>query len=62
MMMRDRKKDAKGHMMRGLSRNQICIGVATDKKHTICFVEGFGKPSQKCSYETFSNHRKSQIA
>lgn len=58
LMMRDRKKDAKGHMMRGLSRNQICIGVATDKKHTICFVEGFGKPSQKCSYETFSNHIK----
>ena len=27
--------------------------LATDKKHTICFVEGFGKPSQKQSYNTF---------
>ena len=43
-------------LLRGLSRNQICIGVATDKKHTICFFEGYGKPSQKRSYETFINH------
>ncbi len=42
--------------MRGLSRNQICIGVATDKKHTICFVEGLGKPSQKRSYDTFKDY------
>lgn len=56
LMMRDRKTDGDGHLLRGLSRNQICIGVATDKKHTICFVEGFGKPSQKSSYETFKNH------
>ena len=56
LMMRDRQKDDNGHLMRGLSRNQICIGVATDKKHTVCFVEGFGKPSQKRSYDTFKEH------
>ena len=56
LMMRDRQKDNNGHLMRGLSRNQICIGVATDKKHTVCFVEGFGKPSQKRSYDTFKEH------
>lgn len=56
LMMRDRKRDQNGNLMRGLSRNQICIGVATDRKHTICFVEGYGKPSQKSSYETFKNH------
>ena len=42
-----------GHKLRGLSRNQICIGVATDGFHTIFLVEGTGKPSQKKSYETF---------
>lgn len=56
LMMKDRKRDQNGNLMRGLSRNQICIGVATDRKHTICFVEGYGKLSQKSSYETFKNH------
>lgn len=56
IIMRERKRDENGNFLRGLSRNQICIGVATDKKNTICFVEGFGKPSQKRSYETFKNH------
>lgn len=56
LMMRDRVRDDEGKLLRGLSRNQICIGVATDKTHTICFAEGFGKPSQKRSYETFKEH------
>ena len=55
-MMRERVRDESGRLLRGLSRNQICIGVATDKKHTICFVEGFGKPSQKRSYDAFKDH------
>jgi transposase-like protein len=50
----DRKED--GTKYRGLSHNQICIGVATDKRNTICFVEGVGKPSQKKCFETFSSH------
>lgn len=58
LIMRARVRDENGNLLRGLSRNQICIGVATDKKHTICFVEGFGKPSQKRSYETFQKHIK----
>lgn len=44
LIMRDKVRDENGNLLRGLSRNQICIGVATDKKHTICFVEGFGNP------------------
>lgn len=56
LMMRERVRNESGRLLRGLSRNQICIGVATDKKHTICFVEGFGKPSQKRSYDAFKNH------
>lgn len=58
LMMRDRVRNENGNLLRGLSRNQICIGVATDKKHTICFVESFGKPSQKRSYETFRKYIK----
>jgi transposase-like protein len=50
----DRKED--GTKYRGLSHNQICIGAATDKRNIICFVEGFGKPSQRKSFQAFSNH------
>ena len=50
----DRKED--GTKYRGLSHNQICIGVATDKQNVVCFVEGFGKISQRKSFQTFSTH------
>jgi hypothetical protein len=49
-----------GSKLRGLSNNQICIGVATDKKQTIFLVEGMGKPSQKKTYDTFRSHIKPQ--
>lgn len=49
-----RNKD--GSKLRGLSNNQICIGVATDKQNTIFQVEGTGKPSQKKTYDAFINH------
>jgi DNA-directed RNA polymerase subunit RPC12/RpoP len=49
------RKDS-GDKLRGLSQNQICIGVATDKKQTLLLVEGFGKPSQKKTYDAFKNH------
>ena len=42
-----------GSKLRGISKNQIRIGVATDKVNTIFLVEGKGKPSQKKTYETF---------
>ena len=51
-----RKDD--GNKLRGLSQNQICIGVGTDKKQTLFLVEGNGKPSQKKTFETFHNHIK----
>jgi len=47
-----------GKKLRGLSQNQICIGVATDKKYSLFFVEGTGKPSQKKTFEAFRNHIK----
>ena len=49
-----RKDD--GNKLRGLSQNQICIGVATDKKYSLFLIEGTGKPSQKKTFETFRNH------
>ena len=52
--------NADGTKLRGLSRNQICIGVATDKKYTLFLVEGTGKPSQKKTCNTFKNHIKSK--
>lgn len=45
-----------GDKLRGLSQNQICIGVATDKRNTLFLVEGTGKPSQKKTYEAFREH------
>lgn len=50
----ERKED--GTKYRGLSHNQICIGSATDKQNIICFVEGFGQPSQRKSFQTFAEH------
>ena len=47
-----------GDKLRGLSRNQICIGVATNKQYTIFLVEGTGKPSQKKTVEAFRSHVK----
>jgi hypothetical protein len=41
-----------------LSRNQICIGVATDKQRTVFLVEGKGKPSQKKTLDVFRSHIK----
>jgi len=45
-----------GDKLRGLSNNQICIGVATDKERCVLLVEGTGKPSQKNTCSAFINH------
>ena len=44
-----------GSKLRGISRKQIRIGVATDKTNTVFLVEGKGKPSQSKTWETFGN-------
>jgi transposase-like protein len=44
--------------LRGLSQNQICIGVATYKQYSLFLVMGTGQPSQKQIFETFRNHIK----
>ena len=45
-----------GKKFRGLSSNQMCIGVVCDKDRTLCIFEGYGKPSQKKTYESFKDH------
>lgn len=45
-----------GSKLRGISQNQIRIGVATDKRQTVFLVEGVGKPTQKKTYEIFKSH------
>ena len=50
----DCKED--GTKFRGLSHNQICIGVGTDRVNVVCLVEGLGKPSQKKTFDTFKTH------
>ena len=52
----DMELNEDGSKPRGLSRNQICIGVACDDIHVYCVLEGFGKPSQKKTYEAFKDH------
>lgn len=56
VMTKDRVLNEDGSSPRGLSRNKICVGVATDKKNTVIIAEGFGKPSQQMSYEAFISH------
>ena len=53
------KKREDGKEYRGLSENQICIGVACTKNEVVCVAEGKGKPSQKRTWEAFSSHIES---
>lgn len=54
VMPRDRVLNEDGTSHRGLSHNKICVGMATNKRNTI--AEGYGKPSQKMSYDSFIKH------
>lgn len=56
-----RKADAvrkNGKLLRGISRNKMCIGVAADNKHIYCQYEGNGKPDSERTKNTFINHIK----
>ena len=50
----ERRSDGKEY--RGVSRNQICIGIAYDGSHVYCCILGHGKPSQKAVYNGFKDH------
>lgn len=51
-------KTKDGKQLRGLSRNQYCIGIGYDGKNIIALVEGLGKTSTKLTWKTFSSHIK----
>ena len=45
-----------GTKPRGLSKNQLCIGVACTDTKILCLFEGNGKPSKKKTYPVFKDH------
>ena len=50
----ERKPD--GTEYRGQSRNQMCIGIACDARHSVFIFEGYGKTSKKKTLDAFSSH------
>ena len=48
--------DKNGNLLRGLSRNQMCIGVACTCTQCICLYECNGKPSEEETFDTFKSH------
>lgn len=52
----DIARSASGKKLRGLSQNQLCIGVACDKQQIVCLLEGTGRPSKKKTYNAFKDH------
>jgi transposase-like protein len=42
-----------GKQYRGISRNQICIGIACDKSRVICRILGNGKPTRQAVLDAF---------
>ena len=54
---RDIQTKADGLQYRGLSRNQICIGIGCDLSgHIYCTIEGYGKTSSSKTIDAFSHH------
>jgi transposase-like protein len=43
-----------GKQYRGISRNQICIGIACDKHQVVCRILGNGKPTRQAVLDAFS--------
>jgi hypothetical protein len=45
-----------GTKPRGLSKNQLCIGVVCTKSHILCLLEGTGQPTARKAYMVFGSH------
>lgn len=52
------EKRPDGKEYRGLSRKQMCIGIACDKDNAVFVFEGSGKTSKKKTLDAFSSHIK----
>lgn len=49
-------KTKDGKKLRGISRNQYCIGIGYDKSNIIAIVECLGKTTTQITKDTFINH------
>jgi len=47
-----------GNKLRGISKDKICVAVATDGFRTVILSEGVSKPSSKSTLETMKSHIK----
>ena len=45
-----------GGKLRGLSRNQLCVGVACTEERILCIFEGNGKPSKRKTLKAFQDY------
>ncbi|MDR1148148.1 MAG: hypothetical protein LBK66_05900, partial [Spirochaetaceae bacterium] len=45
-----------GTRPRGLSKNQLCIGVACTKNRILCLLEGTGQPTSRKAHMAFGGH------
>ena len=52
----DLKLNTDGTKPRGLSTNQLCVGVACTKDTILCILEGKGQPTATKSFKAFKDH------
>ena len=52
----DIKLKPDGTRPRGLSENQLCVGVACTKDRILCLLEGKGQPTARKAYIAFKDH------
>lgn len=55
-VMKSDLKTKDGKKLRGISRNQYCIGIGYDKSRIIATVECLGKTTTQITYDTFITH------
>ena len=53
-VVRSKEATKDGKRLRGISRNKICVGVATDGRNTAAFCENVSKPSKKSTLTAFA--------
>ena len=52
----DIQRTPEGNKLRGLSRNQLCIGVACTDDRILCIFEGNGKPTKRKTLRAFKDY------
>ena len=57
-VVKSKRTNNEGNKLRGISRDKICVAVATDGFYTVILSEGVSKPSSKSTLETMKQHIK----